>query len=56
MFLIIGKLKIFGFVSKHVLCHIETVYYFLKGHMFLEIIKYIHKFVNLKNTGVTGSL
>ena len=42
--------KIFGLVSKNVLCHIESLYY-EEAHA-LKIIKCIHKFANLQNVGM----
>ena len=45
------KLKIFGSVSNHVLYHIKKMYY--EKYMLLEIMKYIHKFANLKSADIT---
>ena len=42
---------IFGPIGKHVLSFIESA---MRQHTFLEIMKRIHKFANLKNAGVTA--
>ena len=46
--------KIFGFIGKHVLCHVEN--FTMRKNIFLEIMKCIYKCANPWNASVTVSL
>lgn len=46
------KLKMFGSVTKHVLCHIERLQSDEIYVSRIEVMEYTHKFANLKNAAI----
>lgn len=47
------KLKMFGSISKHILCHIEK--FTTRKNVFLEIVKCIYNFAKPENASITDS-
>lgn len=45
------ELKIFGFISKHVLCHIGK--FAVRKNILVEIMKFTYKLANSQNARVT---